>query len=112
MGVAENNFGAHGDEGIDEEQAMEDALFAGADDIDFDGDVLTVITDPNGIGPVRDALEEEGYTFLTAEPQYVPTTTTALTDEEAIEKMEKLLDLLEDNEDVQNVWHNWEMEEE
>ena len=54
---------------------------------------------------MRDALEEKGYEFLTAEVQYVPQTTTAV-EGEAAEKMEKLLDMLEENDDVQNVWHN------
>ena len=96
-------------EGKDEDVVMEDALEAGADDFSFDGDVFTIVTDPNSVGTVREALEEKGYEFLTAEPQYIASTTTVLDDPEAAEKMEKLLDLLEDNDDVQNVWHNWEM---
>lgn len=99
-------------EGKDEDTVMEDALEAGADDFSFDGDVFTIVTDPNGVGAVREQLEAKGYEFLTAEPQYIPTTTTRLDDPEAAEKMEKLLDLLDDNDDVQNVFHNWEMPEE
>ena len=92
-------------EGKDEDTVMEDALESGAEDFDFDGDVFTVTTAPNDLGAVRDALEEKGYSFLTAEVQYIPQTTTAL-DGEPAEKMEKLLDMLEENDDVQEVWHN------
>lgn len=92
-------------EGKDEDKALEDALEAGAEDFNFDGDVFEIQTAPNDLGAVRDALEAQGYEFLTAEVQYVPKTTTSL-EGEAAEKMEKLLDMLEDNDDVQNVWHN------
>ena len=98
-------------EGLDEEQVMDDALFAGADDINLEEDVFEIITDPNALGSVREALEEEGYEFVSAEVAYVPATTTVIEDEAAIAQMEKLIDMLEDNDDVQAVWHNWEMPE-
>ena len=95
-------------EGKDEDTVMEAALDAGAEDFNSDGDVFEIITDPNSVGKVAEALSEKGYSFLSAEAVYVASTTTAL-DEEATVKMEKLLDLLEENDDVQNVWHSWEM---
>ena len=98
-------------EGLDEEKVMEDALEAGADDFNFDGDVFEISTDANSVSAVSEALEQKGYSFLSAEPAYIPATMTSITDEEALTKMEKLLDMLEDNDDVQNVWHNWETEE-
>ncbi|MBE6797705.1 MAG: YebC/PmpR family DNA-binding transcriptional regulator [Ruminococcaceae bacterium] len=99
-------------EGLDEDTVMEDALEAGAEDFNLDGDVFVVDTDPNEMGTVRDALEEKGYSFVSAEVAYVPQTTTVIDDEDAAAKMEKLIDLLEDNDDVQEIWHNWEMPEE
>ncbi len=99
-------------EGNDEDTVMEAALEAGADDFEFDGDVFTISTAPNDLGAVRDALEEKGYTFLSAEVQFVPTTTNTIDDAEAREKMEKLIDMLEENDDVQAIWHNWDMPEE
>lgn len=99
-------------EGRDEDTVMEDALDAGAEDFNFDGDVFEISTDPNELGAVRDALEEKGYTFESAEVAYVPQTMTALEDEDAIKNMEKLIEMLEDNDDVQEIWHNWDMPEE
>ena len=99
-------------EGKDEEEVMEAALEAGAEDFNFDGDVFEISTNPNELGVVRDALEEKGYSFLLAEVQYVPQTTTEITDEDSMAKMEKLIDMLEENDDVQEIWHNWEMPEE
>ena len=99
-------------EGLDEDTVMEAALEAGAEDFNFDGDVFEITTEPNDLGTVRDALEEKGYAFLSAEVQYVPQTTSVIDDPEMITKMEKLIDMLEENDDVQNIWHNWEMPDE
>lgn len=99
-------------EGLDEDTVMEAALESGAEDFSFDGDVFEITTEPNDLGNVRDALEEKGYSFLSAEVQYIPQTTTAIDDEESVTKMEKLIDMLEENDDVQEIWHNWEMPEE
>lgn len=96
-------------EGKDEDEVMEAALEAGADDFTFDGDVFEISTEPNDLGAVRDALEEKGYEFLSAEVQYVPQTMTAIDDPDMAVKMEKLIDMLEDNDDVQSIWHNWDM---
>lgn len=99
-------------EGLDEDTVMEDALESGASDFDFDGDVFTIDTEPNDMGAVRDALEEKGYKFLSAEVAYIPQTLTAIDDEELAAKMEKLIDMLEENDDVQEIWHNWDIPEE
>ena len=98
-------------EGKDEDTVMEAALEAGADDFNSDGDVFEIYTDANEVGKVAAELEAKGYTFLSAEAAYLPTTTTELTDEESVTKMEKLIDMLEENDDVQNIWHNWEAKE-
>ena len=96
-------------EGLDEDTVMEAALEAGADDFSFDGDVFEITTEPNDLGSVRDALEEKGYTFLSAEVQYIPSTMSAIDDGDMQAKMEKLIDMLEENDDVQAIWHNWDM---
>ena len=98
-------------EGLNEDEVMEAALEAGAEDFDFDGDIFEISTAPNELGMVRDALEEKGYTFVSAEVQYVPQTTTAIDDPDAREKMSKLIDMLEENDDVQDIWHNWDIPE-
>lgn len=96
-------------EGKDEDTVMEAALEAGAEDFNFDGDVFEITTAPNDLGTVRDALEEKGYEFLSAEVEYVPQTTSSIDDPDMRDKMEKLIDALEENDDVQAIWHNWEM---
>ena len=99
-------------EELDEEKVMEDALEAGAVDFLTDGDVFEIRTEPNDLGGVRDDLEAKGYSFLSAEVEYIPTTYTKLTNEDDIANMNKMLDMMEDNDDIQNVWHNWENDDE
>ena len=95
-----------------EDAVMEAALDAGAEDFNFDDGIFEITTGPNDLGAVRDALEEKGYAFLSAEVQYIPGTMTVIDDEESRIKMEKLIDMMEENDDVQAIWHNWDMPEE
>ena len=90
---------------------MEDCFDAGAEDFDMGDDVVEVTTDPDSFSAVRQALEDKGYTFISAEVEMVPSTTSSITDEDNQKLMAKLLDALEDDDDVQNVWHNLENEE-
>ena len=99
-------------EGLQEDTVMEDALEAGAEAFEFDGEIFEISTAPNDLGTVRDALEEKGYSFLSAEVSYIPQTMSSIDDPDMLTKMEKLIDMLEENDDVQAVWHNWEMPEE
>ena len=95
----------------DADQAMMDALDAGAEDFDAGEDMAQVTTDPDMFSDVRQALEDKGYSFLSADIAMIPGTTTTLSDEAQMTSMAKLLDALEDNDDVQNVWHNLENED-
>ena len=87
---------------------MEDALEAGAIDFLTDDGVFDVRTEPADFSAIREDLEQKGYTFLSAEIEYVPSTYTTLTNEDDIKNMGKMLEMFEDNDDVQAVWHNWE----
>ena len=98
------------DEDLDEEIVMMDALDAGAEDFEPDGQVFEVTTDPDAFSDVLAALEAKGYTFVGAEVEMVPQNYIKLATDDDVKMMEKLLGMLEDNEDVQNVWHNWEQE--
>lgn len=102
------------DEKYTEDQFMEDCMDAGAEDFEFNGDVIQVSasSDPVEFRAVREALEAKGYSFIEADIQKVASTYTAIDDPDMQEKMQKLLDLLDDNEDVQEVYHNWDMPEE
>ena len=95
-------------EDLDEDTVMMDALEAGAADFEADGMVMEVRCEPDDFNTVVKALEDKGYTFLSAEVEYVPSSYTRLENEDDIKNMSKMLEMFEDNDDVQNVWHNWE----
>ncbi len=99
-------------EEVDEEQLMLLALEAGAEDIDEVDGIFEIHTAPNDFSAVREALEQGGLSFLSAERQKLPQTTVAVDDPDILEKVLKLLEMLDDNDDVMEVFHNAELPEE
>ncbi len=95
-------------EDVDEEKLMEDALEAGATDFLTDEGIFEIRTDPYDCGAVSEALAAKGYTFVSAEAAYIPSTYVRLTEQEDMINMNKMLDMFDDNDDIQGVWHNWE----
>ena len=98
--------------GIDEDKFMEDVITAGAADFvreeDGEDEIFQIFTDTSRLSEVSGKLEEMGYSFLSAEPEMIPSTYVRLDDDESVAKMNKILENLEDHDDVINVWHNWE----
>ena len=95
-----------------EEQLMEVALEAGAEDIQATEDggfeVSCAFTD---FAAVRDALDAAGIACATAETTMIPTTTVTLPPDEE-KKFLVLIDAIEEDEDVQNLYHNCELSDE
>lgn len=90
--------------GTSEDQVMEAALEAGAEDIITDEDgSIEVITAPNDFAAVKESLEKAGLKPMHAEVTMKPLNETELTGEDAV-KMQKMLDALEDLDDVQEVY--------
>ena len=98
--------------GMDEDEMMMMALEAGAEDVNAMDDVFEIYTAPNDFSAVREALEQQGLSFLSADKKMIPQNTVAVTDEETLTKILKLLDMLDDNDDVADVYHNAELPEE
>ena len=97
---------------MDEDEMMMTVLDAGAEDMEVMDDAFEVTTAPNDFSAVREALEGQGISFLSAEVQMVPQNTVVPADEDTLNKILKMLEMLEENDDVQNVWHNAELPEE
>ncbi len=97
--------------GTSEDQVMEVALEAGAEDVvtGEDGSVEVLCAAPD-YEAVKNALEAAGLKPEIAEVTMRAENPIALTGEDA-ERMQKLLDVLEDLDDVQDVFHNAEIEE-
>jgi len=97
--------------GTSEDQVMEVALEAGADDVIADDDgAIEVLTAPGEFEKVKNALEAAGLAPEVAEVTMRPENTVELTGDDAA-RMQKLIDMLEDLDDVQNVYHNAEIDE-
>ena len=96
---------------VSEDELMEIALEAGAEDFIVEEDGYEVITTPEDFNTVRDELASKEFEFISASVKLIPQTTTELTTEEHLKFMNRLVDMLEDDDDVQNVYHNWEITE-
>lgn len=96
---------------MDEDEVMMLALDAGAEDFEATEEVFDITTNPDDFGTVREALEKEGFEFLSAEVTMIPDTMVSI-DMATAEKFQKLIDKLEDDDDVQDVYHNAEFPEE
>jgi YebC/PmpR family DNA-binding regulatory protein len=97
--------------GSSEDQIMEIALEAGADDVITDDDgAVEVLTAPTEFEAVKNALEAAGLTPELAEVTMRADNQIALAGDDAA-RMQKLLDAIEDLDDVQNVFHNAEINE-
>ena len=95
-------------EGLDEDAVMMQALDAGAEDFAEEEDSYEVLTAPDDLGAVREALEAAGIPLLEAQVAMIPQTTVELTDEKSLKDIQRILDLLDDDDDVTDVWHNWD----
>ena len=95
-----------------EDQIMEVALEAGAEDIEVDEDEILVVTTPESFGTVQDALAAAGLKSDNAEVVMSPSTKAEITDIDQAKKIMKMIDMLEDLDDVQNVYTNVEFSEE
>lgn len=98
--------------GMDEDDIMMKAMDAGAEDMKVEDDAFEIYTAPNDFSAVREALENVGLSFLSADKQMVPQNTIKVDDEELAAKIQKLLDMLDDDDDVSEVYHNAELPEE
>ena len=93
---------------IDEDQVMETALEAGAEDVREAGDLLEVLTAPETFDDVREALAKATIATASAEITMIPSSTVNVSGQNA-QTLLKLLELLEDNDDVQSVSSNMDI---
>ena len=96
-------------ETINEEELMEKALEAGAEDVVEEDNVFQVETSPDDFEDVREALEADGVKFIEAAVAMVPQNTVDITDEKTAGQILTLLERLEDHDDVQNVYANFDI---
>jgi len=94
---------------LDEEQMLELALEAGAEDLSIEEDYYEIITGPAELEKVRNYLDGR-LKMEDAELVYLPKNTVEVSGETA-DSLLKLIETLEEHDDVQNVYANIEIVE-
>src|SRR5690349_4151990 len=94
-----------------EDQVMEIALEAGAEDFKSDEHGYEILTEPAQFEAVHKALEGKGLKCEVAEITSLPTLQVSLTETPVIAAVNKLIEALEDHDDVKEVYSNAEIQE-
>jgi YebC/PmpR family DNA-binding regulatory protein len=97
--------------GLTEDDVLVAVLDAGAEEVSDLGDSFEVVSEPGDLIAVRNALQQAGIEYESAESGFAPSTTVAV-DVDAARKVFKLVDALEDSDDVQNVYTNVDVSDE
>lgn len=93
-------------ENIDPEELELELIDAGLEELgeNEEGEIV-IRTMFENFGNMQKALEERNIEVISSELEWIPTTTTSLTDEQA-EEVFKLIERVEEDDDVQRVFHN------
>ena len=97
---------------IDEDQILELALEAGAEELTTDEDQYVITTSHDQLYAVADALKNAGVTTDGQKFTFIPDTTVPVADESVAQQVLRLCDALEDDDDVQNVYSNLDIPDE
>ncbi|MCS7254434.1 MAG: YebC/PmpR family DNA-binding transcriptional regulator [Armatimonadota bacterium] len=92
----------------DEDEVMQCAIEAGADDMNPKDDSFEIIAEPKQLQAIKSALESRNIPYTLATVTYIPRQ-IAYVDGSDARRLLKLLQELEDHDDVQNVSANFEM---
>lgn len=98
-------------EAISEEELMDKALEAGAEDVVEEESEFHIVTSPEEFDDVREALEEGGLSFIDASISMIPQNTVDVAEEKVARSMLRLMESLEDHDDVQNVYANFDIDD-
>jgi YebC/PmpR family DNA-binding regulatory protein len=96
---------------VDEDELMELALEAGAEDVEVSESDYRVVTAPEDFVTVRQNLVEAGVAFENAEITMQPQNSIDL-DASTAKQTLRLIDALEENDDVQEVYANFDISDE
>lgn len=94
------------------DELLMQALEAGADDMQEEGEESIIYTDAKALAKVRDNLKAANVELVEAELTYVPNNTVAVTDKDTAGKIMRLMDALDDIDDVVATHVNFDIAEE
>ena len=92
-----------------EDDVMLVALDAGAEDLTDQGDTFELTCAPGDLARLRQALDDAGLVFDSAEVTMVPSNVVPLETESDARKVLRLIDALEEHDDVQGVYANFDI---
>ncbi|MFM1921776.1 MAG: hypothetical protein RLZZ303_3410 [Candidatus Hydrogenedentota bacterium] len=95
-------------DGLSDDDIFEKAIEAGAEDVDMDGELYEIRTDPTELHSVVQALEAMGIGAQEAKLTMLPKTQLAV-DSKSLKSVLNLMEALEDNDDVSEVYSNVEI---
>jgi YebC/PmpR family DNA-binding regulatory protein len=95
-----------------EEQLLEIALNAGADDMQNTGEVYEITCDPAAYEKLKERLKEKEIPTEVAEISMVPQSTVPVNDDKTAQKIISLMEDFEDHDDVQNTYANFDIPDE
>ncbi len=98
-------------EAAGEDQMMELALEAGAEDFKTETEGYEILTTPNQFEAVHKAVEARGVKPVLAGITEVPSLTVPVTDPATVAALNRLIEALEDHDDVKEVYSNAEFQE-
>jgi YebC/PmpR family DNA-binding regulatory protein len=99
-------------EQVSEDELMELALEAGAEDVEDQDDQFQVTTAWEDFEAVKTAFDEKEMKYEMAEVTMVPQTTVPIEDEKVAQQLLKLMNALDDSDDVQNAYANFDIPDE
>lgn len=94
---------------VTEDDLMDAALEAGAEDISDLGETWQVITPPGELHSVRAALEAAGLAVTSGDLTMVATSTIELAEPSAVKQVLRVIDALEEHDDVADVYANFDI---
>ncbi len=97
-------------EEVSEDQLLEIALEAGAEDLTSEGDISAIYTSIENFEAVKQALQKAGISMESSELTMISQNNVQLVNKPA-EQMIRLMDALDDHEDVGNVYANFDIDE-
>ena len=97
---------------VDEDDLMELALGAGAEDMENTGEVYEITCDPGAYEELKKALEAKEIPMEVAEISMMPQNMVGIDDEAVAKRIVSLMEAFDDHDDVQNAYANFDIPDE
>jgi YebC/PmpR family DNA-binding regulatory protein len=97
--------------GVTEDDMVAAVLDAGAEEVNDLGESFEVVSEPTDLVAVRQALQQAGIDYESAEAAFLPSVEVPL-DEDQAKRVFRLIEAIEDSDDVQDVYANYSVPDE